>query len=109
MQNKISHFINPSLHNILLHSTACISTFVCLDIPMCRREAFAHFVNPFPSGFDWIPINGHLTMAHVSNLQCFICFVILNSLKLNVVSVSKKMERDLDEEAESQIGFQKVL
>jgi hypothetical protein len=28
---------------------------------------------------------------------------------LNVVSVSKKMERDLDEEAESQIGFQKVL
>jgi hypothetical protein len=60
---------------------------------MCRHAAFAHFINPFPSGFHWMPKNGHSSMAHVSN----------------IVSVSKPMERDLDEEAESQIGFQKVL
>jgi hypothetical protein len=104
-------FLNPFLHNILLllHSAAIISIFACLDMPICSHASFTHFIDPFPSGFDWIPINGHSTMPRVSNCQFFICFVILNSLNVNIVSVSNPMEIDLDEEAESRIGFQKVL
>jgi hypothetical protein len=80
-------------------------------MPIFRYALFLHFINPYPRGFDWIPINGHVASMIASdfNLQFFICFVILNSLKLNVVSVSNPMEIDLDEEADSRIGFQKVL
>jgi hypothetical protein len=44
--------VPSSLHNILLHSAAIISTFACLDMPIYSHAAFAPFTNPFPIGFD---------------------------------------------------------